>query len=183
MRALLALCFIFNVATAQASEASAWFEETTNHLASIWKDGNDELYVPLYTYHMPFAYTPEKIADYTSYPMGLGFGKGIVNESGNWEGLFGVAFKDSHGVFEYLAGYGWVPMWNVDKAGDWKVGAGGSAFLMARKDIFNYTPFPGVLPIASVSYQKLSLQTTYIPGGKGFGNVIFTWAKWELDKS
>lgn len=175
--------FIFSfaiISSTQAQEPDNWLEGASNHLESIWNDGNHELYIPLYTYHTPYAYSPQKLAEYTDYPMGLGFGKGITNESGNWEGVYGMAFKDSHGIYEYMAGYGWVPMWSIDKAGDWKYGAGVTVFMMSREDIFHYIPFPGALPIGSISYKDLSLQTTYIPGGKDFGNVIFTWAKWSF---
>ena len=110
--------------------------------------------------------------------MGVGFGKGLINESGNWEGIYGMTFKDSHGIYQYMVGYGWIPMWNIGESTDWKYGVGVTAFIMSRQDIMNYIPFPGALPIASISYQDLSLQTTFIPGGQGSGNILFTWAKW-----
>ena len=127
---------------------------------------------------MPYSYSQEQLDQYTKYPMGIGFGKGLINGSGNWEGIYGMTFKDSHGVYQYVVGYGWIPMWNIGESTDWKYGVGVTTFIMSRQDTMNYIPFPGALPIASISYKDLSLQTTFIPGGKGSGNILFTWAKW-----
>jgi palmitoyl transferase len=91
-----------------------------------------------------------------------------------------MSFKDSHGVYQYMAGYGWVPTWNLSANRNWKAGAGATVFMMSRQDIFNYIPFPGLLPVGSLSYKNASLQTSFIPGGDGFGNVLFTWAKWTF---
>lgn len=180
MKFFVFICLTLISSLLHAEEnSSTTHEDVLDHLVTIWKEGNNELYVPLYTYHMPFAYSPDKLADYTDYPMGLGFGKGITNERGNWEALYAMTFKDSHGIYQYMAGYAWVPMWNIGQT-EWKYGVGVTAFLMSRQDIFNYTPFPAALPVGSVSYKNLSLQTTYIPGGKDFGNVVFTWAKWSF---
>jgi palmitoyl transferase len=71
-------------------------------------------------------------------------------------------------------------MWNIGSSPDWKYGVGATVFIMSRQDIMNYIPFPGVLPIASISYKDLSIQTAYVPGGQNVGNVLFTWAKYNL---
>ena len=144
-----------------------------------WDEGQIELYVPFWSYHLPFAYTPSQRAEYTEYPAGLGIGKGRMNSSGNWEGMYAMAFRDSHGDPSYMVGYGWVPMWNVAQT-EVKVGVGVTGFLMSRRDYWNGVPFPGVLPAASLSYQRVSLQAAYIPGGKGNGNVIFMWGKYSF---
>jgi palmitoyl transferase len=164
-----------------AQTPSNWTTSSISHLESILDKGVDEVYIPLYTYHMPYAYSQEKINQYTEYPMGLGFGRGLMNESGNWEGIYGMTFKDSHGIYQYMFGYGWIPMWNIGDTKDWKYGLGATAFIMSRQDIMHYIPFPGILPIASISYKDLSLQTSYVPGGQNVGNILFTWAKWTLN--
>lgn len=175
---LVSLVFYFGSASAESM--SDWTSKSITHLESIWDKGTNEIYLPLYTYHMPYAYSQEKINQYTSIPLGIGFGKGLMNESGNWEGIYGMTFKDSHGIYQYMVGYGWIPMWDIGDSKDWKYGVGATAFIMSRQDIMNYIPFPGVLPIASISYKDLSLQTSYVPGGQNVGNVLFTWAKWTL---
>ena len=178
---VLLLSLVFPFGSSYAESISTWTSKSINHLESIWDKGADEIYLPLYTYHMPYAYSQDKINQYTEYPLGIGFGRGLINENGNWEGVYGMTFKDSHGIYQYMVGYGWIPMWNIGESKDWKYGVGATAFIMSRQDIMNYIPFPGVLPIASISYKNLSLQTSYVPGGQNVGNVLFTWAKWTLN--
>ncbi|PRH54720.1 hypothetical protein C6P90_15155, partial [Yersinia pestis] len=38
-------------------------------------------------------------------------------------------------------------------------------------------PLPLPLPLISIEYNRLSLQTTYIPGTYNNGNVLFTWIR------
>ena len=175
---LLLLCFAYPLAQAE-NRATETVEKAESEIEYIWNSGKTELYLPLYTYHMPFAYSSEKRAKFTSYPMGLGIGKGLINANGNWEGIYVMSFQDSHGLYQYMAGYGWVPLWNMTDS-EFKYGLGVTAFVMSREDIDHYIPFPGILPIASIRYKDLSLETTYIPGGKNVGNVIFTWGKFSF---
>jgi len=52
---------------------------------------------------------------------------------------------------------------------------------MSRSNYWNGIPFPGVLPIASLSYKQLSLNAAYIPStGRNNGNVLFMWGKWTF---
>jgi lipid IVA palmitoyltransferase len=153
-----------------------WFGTAWSHAKKTWNEGSIEVYVPFWSYHLPFAYTPSQREQYTEYPAGIGLGKGRINESGNWEGIYAMGFRDSHNDPSYMVGYGWIPMWNIGKS-EIKVGAGLTGFLMSRRDYWNGVPFPGVLPIASLSYKQASLQAAYIPGGQGNGNVIFMWGK------
>lgn len=53
-------------------------------------------------------------------------------------------------------------------------------FLTTRTDLLHYTPIPMILPITSVGYNKVSVNTTSIPGTKGNGNVFFFWSKVAL---
>jgi palmitoyl transferase len=48
-----------------------------------------------------------------------------------------------------------------------------------RQDMY-YIPIPVLAPLFSVAYKKLALQSTYIPGGEGHGNILFTWLRWQL---
>ena len=68
----------------------------------------------------------------------------------------------------------------VSGAHNLKAGLGYTAFLTTRSDIGHYTPIPGILPIASLEYGKVSLDATYVPGGKGFGNILFFWGKFHF---
>ncbi len=151
------------------------FKRAAISLERTAKEGDWELYVPLYTYHMRYAYTAEKISSYNENPWGLGLGRGRIDEKGNWHGLYAMFFHDSHNKPEYQLGYAFKTFWPI--AENLKAGLGYTAFLGARSDINNYIPFLGVLPVASLEYGKVSLDATYVPGGQGNGNVMFIWSK------
>ena len=157
---------------------TAW-DTTKQHLSDIWEKGDIEVYVPFWTYHLPFAYTPQQRSDYTEYPAGGGLGKGWYNNSGNWEGVYLMAFQDSHGKPMYMGGYGWVPTWNPINEKS-RVGVGATVFMFMRSDINYYAPTPGILPMATMGYGPIDVQVAYIPGGEGYGNVLFWWAKYSF---
>lgn len=156
-----------------------WLDSTWQHTKSIWNEGNTELYVPFLAYHMRFAYRQDLVDQYNEFPAGIGLGRGRYNASGNWEGLYAMGYADSHSQPTFMAGYGWIPTWNVGKS-EVKVGVGLTGFLMSRQDYFGGVPFPGILPIASISYKDLSIQAAYVPGGRNNGNVLFMWGKWTF---
>jgi len=157
---------------------NAW-DTAGQHLSDIWTKGDIELFVPFWSYHLPYAYSAEKRSQYTEYPAGGGIGKGWYNASGNWEGIYVMGFQDSHAQPMYMAGYGWVPTWNPINEKS-RVGVGATVFLFMRSDINYYAPTPGILPMASVGYGPIDVQVAYIPGGEGNGNVLFWWAKYSF---
>jgi len=173
---LLTAAFVPSV---RAQESTPWYQVPWEHAKDTWRDGDIELYVPFWTYHLPFAYRQELRDQYVEYPAGVGLGKGRINSSGNWEGMYAMGFRDSHGDASFMLGYGWVPMWNIGQT-EVKVGIGGTAFLMSRKDYWGGAPFPGILPVGSLSYKNLAVQAAYVPGGNNNGNVVFMWAKWTF---
>lgn len=116
-----------------------------------------------------------------SFRQALARGKGRYNASGNWEGLYPMGFLDSHSKPSFMAGYAWVPTWQSRRS-PLKVGVGVTGFLMSRSNYLNGIPFPGVLPVASISYNNLALQAAYIPSRKrNDGNVLFIWGKWTFN--
>ncbi len=163
----------------QVAAEQAWYTEPARHVVQTWEQGDVEAYVPFLSLHMPFAYTAEQRSQYTENPLGFGLGKARYNDQGNYEGMYGMVFQDSHGHPEYMLGYAWVPTWPVGET-DLKVGVGVVGFLTARSDIAHYTPFPGILPMASLSIGSFSVQAAYVPGGNGNGNVLFAWTKWTF---
>ncbi|AOB32448.1 lipid A palmitoyltransferase [Bordetella sp. H567] len=155
-----------------------WAQGACARLDQIWNQGGDELYMTGYAWHIRSAYSAEKIKSFREESWGGGWGKGIYDEDGDWQGLYGMAFLDSHGHVEPVAGYGYQKIGRIGQ--NWRFGIGYTAFLTARQDIFHYIPFPGILPLASVGYDKATFYATYIPGGKGNGNVLFMFAKWTF---
>jgi lipid IVA palmitoyltransferase len=166
-------------AAASASDAAApsgaWYERAAQRLETTWKDGQTELYLPLDIYHMHFAYAEDKLKRFNRSPYGLGLGKGALDEHGDWHGLYVMGFQDSHFKPEYVAGYGYKTYLRL--AGQLKLGLGYTVFVTTRADLGHYTPIPAVLPLVSLDYGNYSLESTYIPGGHGYGNVLFFWGK------
>lgn len=175
--ASLALAF---VATAsQAGELADWFDRARTEVADSYRFGTTEYYMPLYTWHLPWAYTREQISEYQNHPYGFGLGRGRFDDRGNWHGVYAMGFQDSHFKPEWLVGYGWKTYWRTSS--DVRLGLGYTAGFTSRTDYGHYAPLPVLLPIASADYGKLSLETAYVPGGQGFGNIFFIWAKWRTD--
>jgi palmitoyl transferase len=162
--------------TESTGRQSTWYGTGWKHIEDIFGKGGFELYAPVYTLHMPYAYTRALLRSYNDIPLGGGLGIGRFNESGNWEGVYAMEFSDSHRKPEYEGGYGWIPTWHPF-SNNLRIGAGLTAFITARSDIAHYTPFPAVLPLGSVGYRDFDIQCTFIPGGKNDGNVLFTWVK------
>ena len=163
---------------AQAEDKPGWFGTAKNELVQTYREGTPELYIPAYTWHLPFAYSRERINGYQNVPLGLGYGHGRFDDKDNWHGVYAMGFQDSHFKPEWMAGYGWKARWPL---GDQvKFGLGFTAGLTSRTDYAHYFPIPYLLPLASVDYGKMSMEASYVPGGKGFGNVIFFTAKWRF---
>lgn len=177
-RFAFALTLLVAAWSALAEDASV-FERARDGVMSIWKDGDNEFYLPFQTYHLRSAYDRGKIDHYKENPLGFGFGRSKY-EDGVWHGLYVMGFQDSHFKPSYMAGY--VHQWLWQPSKDWRVGGGLTAFLMTRADIGHYTPFPGILPTASIGYKNVSIETTFVPGPHGAGNIFFFWGRIELDR-
>lgn len=172
--AALMLCFSAS-ATAACENSTSLLGEACQHVSQVWEQGENDFYLPLHTYHMRFAYSEDKIDSFRENTWGLGYGRSLYDDSGNWSGLYGMAFLDSHSKPEPMLGYAHQWMWGHPQG--WHAGIGYTAFVTARSEIGHYTPLPGILPIASVNYDKVSFNTAYVPGGHGNGNILFFWSR------
>lgn len=161
-----------------AAKQSTW-DYIKEQVSTTWASDQYELYVPLHTWHNRLLYDRKKTKKYNENPWGAGFGNYRYDDEGNWHALYAMAFKDSHNEWEPIAGYGYQWMWVPDDLDGWRMGAGFTAAVTARDD-YSYVPIPIILPIASIEYNRLSIQTTYIPGTYNNGNVLFTWMRWQF---
>jgi hypothetical protein len=184
MKRIVHLCFagLFAIIAplANADDQPGWVDRAWTELKMTYELGHTELYLPFHTLHAPWAYTQEQIKHYQEWPYGFGVGRGLYDDKGNWHGVYAMGFQDSHFKPEWFAGYGWKTYWNIG-ASDFRLGLGYTAGITTRTDYAHYAPIPALLPIASLDYRSLSLETAYVPGGKGNGNVFFMWAKWRTD--
>ena len=177
--ATLALCTCMTAAANNSGNDRSILGTAWQHVKDTWNEGNTELYVPFLAYHLRFAYDDDFLEKSNEFPAGIGLGRGRFNANGNWESIYAMGFLDSRSNPTYMAGYAWAPTWNIGNS-DVKVGVGVTGFLMSRQNYFNGIPFPGILPIASIGYKQLTVQATYVPGSRNYGNVIFMWGKWTF---
>jgi len=156
----------------------SWAQSACQRLDQIWTEGNTDLYVSGYAWHNRSMYSASKIRSFNELAWGGGLGKSIYDEDGDWQGLYAMAFLDSHRKVEPIAGYGFLKIGNVGQ--NFKLGAGYTVFMTARHDIMSYVPFPGILPLVGAGYKDAMLYATYIPGGRGNGNVLFMFGRWQF---
>lgn len=179
--ALLGLFPLYVFAAEEPNPCAHWisfFKPMCQRLHQVWTEGDTELYVSGYAWHNRYTYRPEKIKTYNEAAWGGGFGKALFDERGNWHGLYGIAFLDSHRHIEPAFGYAYLKVAHFNN--DFKAGIGYSVLVTSRPDIINGIPFPGVLPWASIFYKKTTLAATYIPGAAGAGNVLYILVKYTF---
>ena len=176
---LILIGLMFTPITFAASEVAAglWLRMKTS-LTQTWKSNEHELYIPVNTWHNRANYSAKKINSYNEQPWGLGVGKYRYDEEDNWHSLYIIVFKDSNNDLEPVVGYAYQKMWLP--AHEIRYGLGYTVGVTVRGND-DYLPMPVVAPLVSIAYKKLALQSTYIIGGNGYGNVLFTWLRWQLD--
>ena len=155
----------------------AWLDVKTE-FTETWQSPNTELYIPINTWHNRNYYSAQKIDGFNERPWGLGVGKYRYDEDGDWHGLYAMAFLDSHSDVEPIAGYGFQKVWGASD--NIRLGIGYTAGVTFRSDS-DYIPLPVLAPLFSIKYKQVALQSTYIFGGNGYGNVLFSWLRWELN--
>ncbi|MBV6820823.1 lipid IV(A) palmitoyltransferase PagP [Rahnella sp. PD12R] len=149
-------------------------------VSTTWNDSDSQdLYLPVITWHNRLTYDKEKTDKYNERPWGGGYGISRYDDKGNWNGIYFMAFKDSHNKWEPIGGYGWEKIWTPAQDKDFRLGLGYTAAVTARDD-YKYIPIPIVLPLASIGYNKLTFQATYIPGTYNNGNVFFAWLRYQF---
>ncbi len=164
-------------AFADASNNDSTWSYVKDTLSQTWSAKDYELFIPVNIWHNRNYYSSEKIDSYNENPWGLGLGKYRFDQDGDWHSLYVMAFSDSHKDVEPVAGYAFQKMWRPGN--DVRIGAGYTVGLTMRQD-FNYLPIPIAAPIASIEYKQLAVQSAYIFGGEGNGNILFTWLRWQL---
>ena len=167
--------FALPASASNCTSGPNWFQSGCDRLHQIWNEGHNEMYISGYAWHNRWTYTREKVDTFREIAWGGGLGKGLYDEDGDWHGLYAMAFLDSHSDWQPIAGYAFQKIGRIGQHG--RVGAGYTAFLTSRSDMFGRVPFPGALPLVSVGYRQADLYGTYIPGARGAGNVLFMFGK------
>lgn len=167
--------------TLRDPEPEKWHQGIWKTWSDTFRLGDTIVYIPFSTYHFRFAYTKEQIDKYTEWPLGFGLGRAMPDERGNLRDVYAMVFQDSHSKPTYMTGYRYMWQWRPMKsATDFRVGAGYTVFLMSRDDVWNRIPFPGIVPVGTIAYKRLALESVYVPGGHGYGNVLFTYVRLQF---
>jgi len=160
-----------------------WLTRAREGARRIYDLGRTDVYLSGAYWHLPFAYSHEKRQELNAHAWGLGLGRSLVDARDNEESLYAMTSSSSHFKPQYGVGYTWLARWRV--GGDFRIGAGYSAILFARSDIYHYLPLPGIVPVASVGTDRASLLAGYLPGiAKGItgrGNVIYAFGRATFD--
>lgn len=145
-----------------------------NRADQIWTEGSSDLYLSGWAWHNRASYSASTISRFREFAIGGGYGRSLYDSDGDWHAMYAMAFLDSHSNVQPVAGYGYQYIGRF--GGDFRLGAGYTLFITARKDMLNYVPFPAALPLVSVGYKQANIYATYIPGG----NVLYMFARWSF---
>ncbi len=96
------------------------------------------------------------------------FGLGIEHEFDSksaWRVMvMANAFRDSTDNMSYMAGAGLHRrLYETERLAGFYVQVGLNAFIMARDDVDNSKPFPGILPSMNIGNEKIGFNLTYLP--------------------
>ena len=166
---------------AECADMWDWVNSACRKLVDTYRNGDNDLMISGYSWHTPWTWTAEKRAEENEAAWGGGWGRTVEKENGDTDSIFFTVFSDSHRKPEYNLGYAWNTYWGP-RSGV-QGGLGWTAFIMARSDIANGWPFPAVLPLASVRYDRVTVYATYIPnfgGGVNNGSVLYVFGKVAL---
>ncbi len=102
----------------------------------------------------------------------------VEDPDGDTHSVFAMVFKDSHHHAEWNVGYEHSTYWGSRAL--IQPGLGYTVMLVQRPDILGGAPFPALLPIFSLRYERATLMTTYIPtlnGGINNGSILFVFGR------
>lgn len=155
------------------------FRRILAEFREVASSGRNDLHLSGVYWHLPFAYSPQRRSRLNDAALGMGFGRSLLDAKDNERGLLVQVSRSSHYKPQYAAGYWWLARWRV--VGDFAFGAGYTAFVFARSDIYHYLPLPGAVPLLSLGTERATLYLTYLPrihdAITGTGNVVYIYAR------
>jgi lipid IVA palmitoyltransferase len=170
----------------ESTEQPGWFKKAidgaVNTFDNIYDKGRPALLLSGYAYHGRSTYTADRISEFNEKAWGLGVSKVLRDEKDNEQALQFLVLSDSHKDPQINAVYSY--QWTMPLGKNWEVGAGYTAGLFMRRDMFGGLPFPAALPLFSVGTRDTKLIGTYIPrlsANKGNGDVLYVVLRVGLD--
>ncbi|MCL2297440.1 MAG: phospholipid:lipid A palmitoyltransferase [Proteobacteria bacterium] len=165
----------------ECTDVGEWLEKPCRRLANTYRDGNNEMFLSGYSWHLPMTYTKEKRKELNENAFGFGMGRIVEDPDGDTHSVFFVAFLDSHKNVQWNLGYTWSTYWGRRDLPQF--GLGYVAAIVQRPDIFHGIPFPAALPLVSLRYKEATLVTTFIPtvgGGVNNGSVLYVFGRYTF---
>lgn len=179
-------CACVSYAQEESAEQPGWFKKaidgTVHTFNNIYDNGRLGLLLSGYAYHGRSTYTSERISEFNEKAWGLGVSKVLRDEKDNEEALQFLVLSDSHKQPQINAVYSY--QWMLPLGKTWEAGAGYTAGLFMRRDMFGGLPFPAALPLLSIGTRDIKLLGTYIPrisANKGNGDVLYVVLRIGLD--
>jgi lipid IVA palmitoyltransferase len=163
-------------AAAECADLWEWLNTACRRVVDTYQKGGNEILVSGYTW------TAEKRAEENPYAWGGGWARSTERENGDTDTVYFLVFSDSHYEPEFNLGYAWTTWWRPRDTV--QPGLGYTLMLISRQDIWGGAPFPAILPLVSVRYDKFTLLSTYIPtlnGGINHGSILYVFGKITLD--
>ncbi len=179
---VLAIAAPASARAAECADLWDWVNTACRRLADTYENGGNELLVSGYAWHLPWTWTPEARAQENQYAWGGGWARTKERENGDEDTVFFLVFSDSHREPEFNLGYGWSTYWRARDSV--QPGLGYTLMIVQRPDIANGIPFPAILPLFSLRYQKFTLLSTFIPtlnGGINHGSILYIFGKIAID--
>jgi lipid IVA palmitoyltransferase len=144
-----------------ADEVGGFFKERLESVRLALHEGEPELYVTGYTWHLPWTYDRATRTRLNSANWGGGIGRSHIDRRGDQNSVFFLAFSDSHRQPQFILSYGWQRPWLANR--EWGLSWGYMAFLFSREDVAHHFPLPAVLPSAAVRWRRLELVGLFVP--------------------
>ena len=181
--AALAAVFATPVRAApECSDLCEWLNTGCRRLVDTYKNGKNEVLVSGYAWHTPWTWTSERRAEENEYAWGGGWARSADRENGDTDTVYFLVFSDSHYEAEYNLGYAWTTWWRPRES--LQPGLGYTLMLISRQDIWGGIPFPAILPLVSLRYDRFTVFSTYIPtlnGGINHGSILYVFGRIAID--
>jgi len=170
-----------NQALASCESWWDWARPGCERVVDTYKNGDNELMLSGYSYHLPSTWTPEHRAELNSNAWGIGWAKTLPDPNNGLHTVFAMAFKHSHNGVQWNVGYERLYLWGAREKV--QVGGGYAIFIFQRSDIANGIPVPAILPTAVLRHGPVTFHATYIPtlnGGVNHGSTLFMFGSIAL---
>jgi palmitoyl transferase len=169
-------------AAPECSDLWEWLNTGCRRLVDTYKNGKNEVLVSGYAWHTPWTWTSERRSEENELAWGGGWARSADRENGDTDTVYFLVFSDSHYEAEYNLGYAWTTWWRPRDS--LQPGLGYTLMLISRQDIWGGVPFPAILPLVSLRYDRFTVFSTYIPtlnGGINHGSILYVFGRIAID--